>query len=162
MAKCISDSASTLSPLQTLTWCTIPTKKSMHCSPTSMTARSEAGADRERKVGWKVEVGCRAGPPRGGRRRGPGQHLPTAPFPTHNTWSTLAKSQLDKAPATSRASLGGVGSRCVVLGWWWRCPRLGVHKFKRAYCSPSLASGGVGNPWCRLVATISSMSHVSS
>ena len=54
--------------------------------------------------------------------------LPTAPFPTHNTWSTLVKSQLDKSPATSRASLGGVASRCVVLGWWCLCRGLGVHK----------------------------------
>ena len=33
MAKWISDSASTVSPLQASTWCTLPTKKSMHCSP---------------------------------------------------------------------------------------------------------------------------------
>ena len=39
----------------------LATKKSMHCSPTSMTARSEAGADRERKVGWKEQVGGPAG-----------------------------------------------------------------------------------------------------
>ena len=38
MAKWISDSASTLSPLQTSSWCTLPTKNSMHCSPTSMTS----------------------------------------------------------------------------------------------------------------------------
>ena len=39
MAKWIFDSASTLPPLQTSIWCTLPTKKSMQCSPTSMTAR---------------------------------------------------------------------------------------------------------------------------
>ena len=61
MAKWISDSASTLSPLQTSSWCTLHTKNSMHCSPTSMTARSEAGADREMKVGWKGQVGGPAG-----------------------------------------------------------------------------------------------------
>ena len=60
MAKRISNSASTLSPLQTSFWCKLPTKKSMHCSPTSMTARSELGAERERKVGWKGQAG---GPP---------------------------------------------------------------------------------------------------
>ena len=37
MAKWISDSASALSPLQTSSWCTLPTKNNMHCSPTSMT-----------------------------------------------------------------------------------------------------------------------------
>ena len=58
VAKWISDSASTLSPLQTSSWCTLPTKKSLHCSPTSMTARSEAGADRERKVGCKGRWGA--------------------------------------------------------------------------------------------------------
>ena len=49
--------------------------------------------------------------------------LPTAPFPTHNTWSTLGQSQLDKHPATPRASrrgggvqVGGVGLLVTVLG----------------------------------------------
>ena len=40
--------------------------------------------------------------------------LPTAPFPTHNTWSTLGTSKLDKSPATSRASFWGGG--VVVCG----------------------------------------------
>ena len=84
--------------------------------------------------------------------------LPTASFPTHNTWSTLGNSQLDKSPATSRASLGGVASKCVVLAWWCFCRGSGVQKLKRAPCSPSLESGRAGNPWWRLVATISSMS----
>ena len=72
--------------------------------------------------------------------------LPTAPFPTHNTWSTLGRSQLDKSPATSRASLGGMASKCVVLAWWCLCPGSGVHKLKRAPCNPSLESGWAGNP----------------
>ena len=116
MAKWISDSALTLSPLQTSIWCTLPTKKSVHCSPTSMTARSELGAERERKVGWKGQVGGPAGTASGASARrawaAPPSHnptLPTAPFPTHNTWSTLGKSQLNKSPATSRTSLGGGG-----------------------------------------------------
>ena len=50
-AKWISDSASTSPPLATSSWCTLPTKNSMHWGPTSMTARSEAGADRQMKVG---------------------------------------------------------------------------------------------------------------
>ena len=155
MAKWISDSASTLSPLQTSSWCTLPTKNSMHCSPTSMTAKSEAGADREMKVGWKGQVG---GPARtvwggGGLAKrawaaSPSHNptLPTAPFPTHNTWSTLGQYQLDKSPATSRASLGGGASKCVVLAWWCLCRASGVHKLKRAPCSPSLESGRAGNP----------------
>ena len=109
MAKWIPDSASTLSPLQTSTWCTLPTEKSMYCSPTLMTARSEAGADRERKVGWKGRVGGPAGTTSGGSvKRAWGaspSHNPTlqtTPFPTHNTWSTLGKSQLDKSPVTPR------------------------------------------------------------
>ena len=61
MAKSISDSASALSPLQISIWCTLPTKKSMHCSATLMTARSELEAERERKVGWKGHVGGPAG-----------------------------------------------------------------------------------------------------
>ena len=83
MAKWISDSASTLSPLHTSSWCTLPMKNSVPCSPTSMTARSEAGADREMKVGWKGQVGgaCRdrLG---GGRRRGPGQPPPPTTPPS--------------------------------------------------------------------------------
>ena len=99
MARWISDSASALSPLQTSSWCTLPPKNSMHCSPTSMTARSEAGADRERKVGWKGQVGGAAGTESGGSAKrawaaSPSHNptLPTAPFTTHNTWSSLEKS----------------------------------------------------------------------
>ena len=66
MAKWISNSASALSPLHTSSWCTLPTNNSMHCSLTSMTARSKAGADQERKVGWKGEVGGLAGTDSGG------------------------------------------------------------------------------------------------
>ena len=66
MAKWISESASTLRPLQTSSWCTLPTKNRLHCSPTSMTARSEAGADREMKVGWTGQVGGPAGTVWGG------------------------------------------------------------------------------------------------
>ena len=46
----------------------------------------------------------------------------------------------------------------MVLGWWCLCRGSGVHKLKRAPCSPSLESGRAGNPRWRLVATISSMS----
>ena len=153
MAKWISDSALTLSPLKTSSSCTLPTKNSMHCSPTSMTARSEAGPDREMKVGWKGQVGGPAGTVWGGLAKrawaaSPSHKhtLPTAPFPTHNTWSTLGQSQLDKSPATSRASLGGVASKCVVLAWWCLCQGFGVHKLKRSPCSPSLESERAGNP----------------
>ena len=51
MVKGISESASTLSPLQISIWCTFPTKKRVLCLAISMTARSELGAERERKVG---------------------------------------------------------------------------------------------------------------
>ena len=152
-AKWISDSASILPPLQTSSWCALPTKNSMHWGPTSMTARSEAGADREMKVGWKGQVGGHARSVWGGSAKrawaaSPSHNptLPTAPFPTHNTWSTLGRSQLDKSPATSRASLGGVASKCVVLAWWCLCRGSGVHKLKRAPCSPSLESGRAGYP----------------
>ena len=50
-AKWIFDSTSTLSPLKILIWWTFPTKKRTECSATSITARSVAGAERERKVG---------------------------------------------------------------------------------------------------------------
>ena len=56
-----SNSASTFSPLQTSMWCTLSTKKSMLCSATCMTARSELRAEQERKVGWKGQVGGPAG-----------------------------------------------------------------------------------------------------
>ena len=51
MAKWISDSAWTLSPLQISMWCIVPTTKRILCSAISMTARSELGAEWERKVG---------------------------------------------------------------------------------------------------------------
>ena len=113
MAKWISDYATAVSTLQTSSLCTLPTKNNMHCSPTSMTARSEAGADRERKVRWKGQVGGPAGTDSGGSAKrawapSPSHSptLPTAPFPTQNTLSTLGNSQLDKSPPMSRA--GGV------------------------------------------------------
>ena len=88
--------------------------------------------------------------------------LPTAHFPTHNTWSTLRKSRLDKSPATSRASFGG-GSTCVVHGGLVVFVRaVAGPQVKGASCSPSLESGRAGNPWWRLVATISSMSPLCS
>ena len=61
MAKWISDSASMLSPLQISTWCGFPTKKRTLCSAISMTARSELGAEWERNMGWKGQVGGPAG-----------------------------------------------------------------------------------------------------
>ena len=45
----------------------------------------------------------------------------------------------------------GVGPVVAVLG-------VGVHKLKKAPCSPSLESGRASIPWWQLVATISSMS----
>ena len=119
MAKWIFDSASALSPLQTSSFRTVPTKKSMQCSPTSMTARSEAGADRERKVGWKGQVGGPAGTDSGGSAKrawaaSPSHNptLPTAPFPTHNTWSTLGV-PAGQIPSNVQGLLGRGGSR-----WW--------------------------------------------
>ena len=168
----IPDSTSTLSPLQIAIWCTFPAKKSILCSAISRTARSDLGAEREIDVGWKGQVGGPAGTARGASAKrawaAPPSHnptLPTTPFPTHNTWSTLGESQLDKSRAWATASGGGgggLGSRCGVLGWWWRCLASGVHKLKRAPYSPSLESGRAGIPWWRLVATISSMSPLCS
>ena len=54
---CALLSALTLSPLQISIWCTFPTKKRTLCSAISMTARLELGAERERKVEWKGQVG---------------------------------------------------------------------------------------------------------
>ena len=52
--------------------------------------------------------------------------------------------------------------RCWAGGGGARGRGSGVYKLKRAPYSPSLASGGAGNPWWRLVATISSMSPLWS
>ena len=148
-AKWISDSASTSPPFTTSSWCTLPRKNSMHWGPTSMTARSAAGADREMKVGWKGQVGGPAGSVCGASANrawaASPSHSPTlatAPFPTHNTWSTLGRSQLDKSPATSRASLGGMASKCVVLAWWCLCRGSGVHKLKEPPAAHPWSRGG--------------------
>ena len=152
-AKWISDSASALSALQTSSWCTRPMKKSMHCSPTSMTARSEAGAYRERKVGWKGQVGGPAGTNSGGSAKRawavfPSHNptLPTAPFPTHNTWSTLGKSQLDKSPATSRASFWGGGVLVCGVGLVVFVCAVGGPKVKRSPLQPILGVWEGGQP----------------
>ena len=166
MAKWMSHSASTLSPLQTSIWFTLSTKKSLHCSETSMTARSEAGADWERKVGWKGQVGGPAGTASGASAKrawaAPPSHnptLPTAPFPTHKTWSVLGKSPLNKSPATARASWGG-GVQVRGVGLVVAVPGIGGPRVKKSPLQPILGveGGGGGNPWWRLVATINSMS----
>ena len=172
MAKWISDSASTLSALRIPIRCTLPTKTSMLCSAISMTARSELMAERESKVGWKGHVGGPVGTPRGRQRRGSGEHpshnptFQTTPFPTHNTWSTLGKSQVDNLPATARVSWAGGGGGAVHVrgvGLVVAVPGVGGPQVKKkAPCSPSFESGRARNPWWRLVATISSMSPLCS
>ena len=70
-------------PLADLDLVQLPAKKRMPCTAISMTARSDLGPERERKVGWKGQVGGGwPGPPRGRRRRGPGQHPPPTTPPT--------------------------------------------------------------------------------
>ena len=122
MVKWISDSASTLSPLEISILCTLPTKKRMLCSVMSMTPRSELRAERERKVGWKGHMEGPATTASGVSAKrawaAPTSHnptLPTTPFRTHNTWSALGKFRLDQFPATARASWGG-GGRVQVRG----------------------------------------------
>ena len=122
MARWMSDSAWTVSPLQISIWCTFPTKKRVLCSTLSMTMGSELGAEWESKVGWKGQVGGLAETASGASAKGaweaPPSHnssLPTSHFPTHNTWSTLGQSQLDKSPATAGSSGGGVQERGVGL-----------------------------------------------
>ena len=80
-------------------------------SAISMTARSKLGAEWERKVGRKGgPTGTAWGAPAKRAWAAPPSHnltLPTTPFPTHNTWSMLGKSEMDKSPATAGASWGG-------------------------------------------------------
>ena len=116
MAKWISDSASTLSPLQTSIWCTLTTKKSMHCSPTSMTARSEAGADRERKVGWKGRAGGNGRDRLGGvgeEGRGssplPQLHPPNRPLPHPQHVVHAGEVLAGQIPSNVQGLLGGGG-----------------------------------------------------
>ena len=66
------------------------------------------GACRDRLGGGSAKMAWAASPSHN-------PTLPTVPFPTQNTSSTLGQFQLHKSPATSRASLGGVASKCVVL-----------------------------------------------
>ena len=152
MAMWISDSALTLSPLQISTWCTLPTKKSMHCSPTSMTARSDAGPDRETKVGWRGQVGGPAGTASGGsaKRAGaasPAPHptLPTAPFPTHNTWSTPGV-PCGQIPGNVQGLLGGVGVQVRGVGLVVAVPAVGGPQVKKSPLQPILGGRGGGQP----------------
>ena len=161
MAKWISDSASALSPLQTSSWCTLPTKISVHCSPTSMTPRSEAGADRERKVRWKGDVGGPAGTDSGGSAKrawaASPSHSPLS-YPQHLVHA--GEVPAGQIPSNVQGLLGGGGVQVCVVGLVVFVGA--VHKLKRAPCSPSLESGGAGNPWWRRVATISSKSPLCS
>ena len=123
MAKWISDSASTLSPLQTSSWCTLPTKNSMHCSPTSMTARSEAGADREMKVGWKGQVGGPAGTVWGGvGEEGlgslplPQPHPPNRPLPHPQHLVHAGAVPAGQIPSNAQGLLGGGGVQVCGVG----------------------------------------------
>ena len=89
----------------------------------------------------------------------PSQPPPSPPTTPSPRWGSPSWTNPQQRPGPLG---GGGGSRCVVLDWWWRCRGSGVHKLKRAPCSPSLESGRAGNPWWQLVATISSMSPLCS
>ena len=122
-AKWISDSASTSSPLQTSSRCTLPTKNSMHCSPTSMTVRSEAGADREMKVGWKGQVGGPAGTVWGrvgeeglGSLPLPQLHPPNRPLPHPQHLVHTGEVPAGQIPSNVQGLVGG-GWRPSV--WCW-------------------------------------------
>ena len=71
---------------------------------------------RERKVGGKGHVGGPAGTPsEASAKRAHKPTLSTAAFPTHNTLSTLGKSQLDKTPQRPGPPGGGGGPGA----WCW-------------------------------------------
>ena len=95
----------------------------------------------------------------------PQPHPPNrAPSPTHNTWSTLGKSQLDESLATSKGLLGGGGVQVRGVGLVVAVPGVGGPQVKKSRLQPILGvrGGGGGNPWWRLVATITGMSPLCS
>ena len=153
MAKWISNSASTLSPLQTSTSCTLPTKKSMHCSPTSMTARSEAGADRERKVGWKGQVGGPAGTASGGvGEEGlgstplPQPHPPNRPLPHPQHLVHAGEVPAGQIPSNVEGFLGWAVVQVRGVGLVVAVPAVGGPQVKKSPLQPILGVRGGGQP----------------
>ena len=106
MAKWISDSASTLSPLQTSSWCTLPTKNSMHCSPTSMTALRGACWDR---LGGVREEGLGSLPL-------PQPHPPNRPLPNPQHLVHAGAVPAGQIPSYVQGLFGGDGVQVCGVG----------------------------------------------
>ena len=152
IAKWISDSASTLSPLQMSIWCTLHTKKRMLGSAISMTARLELRAERERKVGWKGQVGGPAGTASGASaKRASAAHpshnptLPTTPFPPQHLVHA-GQVPAGQIPNNGRGLMGAAGVQ--VLGVGLLVAVLGVRgpQVKKSPLQPILGVGGGRHP----------------
>ena len=147
-AKWISDSASTSPPLATSSWCTLPTKNSMHWGPTSMKARSEAGADREMKVGWKGQVGGPAGSVWGGvGEEGlgslpvPQPHPPNRPLPHPQHLVHAGEVPAGQIPSNVQGLLGGDGVQVCGVGLVVFVSGVGGPQVKKSPLQPILGVG---------------------
>ena len=134
MAKWISDSASALSPLHTSSWCTLPTKKSMHCSPSSMTARSKAGADRERLGGGIGEEGLGSIPL-------PQPHPPNRPLPHPQHVVHAGEVLAGQITSNVQGLLGGGGIQVRGVGLVVSVRAVGGPQVKRSPLQPILGVG---------------------
>ena len=122
MAKWFSDSPSALSPLQTSIWCTLPTKKSMHCSPDDDgevggrgrpgeeggVERAGGGAGRER-LGGVGEEGLGSIPL-------PQPHPPARPLPRPQHLVHAGEVPAGPIPSNVQGLLGGGGVQLCGVG----------------------------------------------
>ena len=76
--------------------------------------------------GGSAKRGWAASPPP------PQPHPTNHPLPHPQHLVHTGEVPAGEIPSNVQGLLGGVGSTCVVLGWWCLCARSGVHKLKRA------------------------------
>ena len=148
MAKWIPDSTLTLHPLQISIWCTLPMKKSMLCSAISMTARSELGAERERKVGWRGQVGgagrdrlggvCKEGL---GSTPLPQPHPPNHPLPHPQHVVHAEEVPAGKIASKGQGLLGGGGVQVRGVGLVVAVPGVTGPHIKKSPWQPILGVG---------------------
>ena len=151
MAKWISDSASTLSPLQLSIWCTFPMKKRMLCSAISMTARSDLGGERERwarrgkweglpdRLGGVTEEGVGSTPL---RQPSPPKH----PLPHPQLLVHTGQVRAGQIPINGQGLMGGGGVRVRGVGLVVAVLGVGGPQVKKSPLQPILGVGEGRHP----------------
>ena len=135
----------------------------MLCSAIPMTARSELGADRERKLGWKGLVKgaseTASGASVNGAWAAPTSYNPTlliTPFPNAQHLIHAGEVPAGQIPSNGEGLLGGGGGQVRGVGMVVVVvPGVGRPQVQKSPLQPILVVWGAGNPWLRPVSSMS-------